>query len=84
MAKIEIAKDSPEWKIYQELWNIHKAYGDPEDNDEYWDELNAAITEWANGYLGTDYEEFVRMMAVGLLGLLDGKLRRKKNDPHTL
>lgn len=84
MAKIEIAKDSPEWKIYQELWNIHKAYGDPEDTDAYWQELDGALTSWTNGYKGTDYEEFVRMMAVGLLGLLDGKLRRKKNDTHTL
>jgi len=84
MAKIEIEKNSPEWNIYQELWQLHKAYGDPEDNDTYWDDLDKVITGWTNGYKGTDYEEFVRMIAVGLLELLDGKLRRKKNDTHTL
>ena len=84
MAKIELKKGSPECDIHNEFFKLHKDFGDPEDNDKYWDELNAAITGWTNGYKGTDFDEITRMMAVGLLGLLDGKLRRKKHDTHTL
>lgn len=84
MAALKIEKDSDEWNIHQEYWKLHKDFGDPEDNDAYWNTLDGEITRWTNKYKGTDYEEMVRMIAVGMLGLLDGKLRRKKNDPHTL
>lgn len=84
MAAIEMKKGTPDCDIHNEFYNLHKRFGDPEDNDEYWNALDGELTKWTNGYKGTDYEEMVRMMAVGMLGLLDGKLRRKKNDPHTL
>lgn len=84
MANIEIKKGSIDWDIHQEFWDLHKEYGDPEEAADYWNALNDAVTGWTRKYKGTDYEEITRMMAVGLLGLLDGKLRRKKNDTHTL
>lgn len=84
MAAIEMKKGTPDCDIHNEFYNLHKRFGDPEDNDAYWNTLDGEITRWTNKYKGTDYEEMVRMMAVGMLGLLDGKLRRKKNDTHTL
>lgn len=84
MAAIELKKGTQDCNIHNEFYSLHKRFGDPEGTDAYWQELDGALTSWTNGYKGTDYEEMVRMMAVGMLGMLDGKLRRKKNDPHTM
>jgi len=37
--KKEIKKDSEEWKVFREIWQMYQDFAIPEEDDKYWEEL---------------------------------------------
>jgi len=37
--KKEIQKNSEEWKVFREVWDMYQRFAVPEDGENYWEEL---------------------------------------------
>ena len=40
----KITQGSEEYQMFLDFWNMCKKFWEPEDNDEYWDDLVKAVT----------------------------------------
>lgn len=41
----EIQKDSKEWEIFREIWELYQQFAIPEANNQYWDDLVKALKD---------------------------------------
>lgn len=79
MARIEMKKGTPQCDIHNDFFFLHRDYGVPEDNDDYWDTFDDATMALLKKYKGTEYEELANAWARALMEYLDAKARREKD-----
>lgn len=72
MASKKIASGSEEFMMFNEFWKLYQKYYEPEDNDQYWDDLISDINEFH-----AKYQEFPMSieMALGLICCFEAKGR---------
>lgn len=51
--------DTKEYVFFQEFWKIHKGFYEPEDKQEYWDQLTDVCSKVIEKYKDTDFGRFV-------------------------
>ncbi len=71
MAEVKFLKESEEWLLFKEYYELCQKYWKPEDHDEYW----YSLIEAANGFSKKYGTDFARMLAKGLID----ELTRKHN-----
>lgn len=72
MASVKFEKKSKEWYMFQEYWKICQKFWIPEDNDDYWDQMNADVSKFMKEYEGIS---LARELAVSLIETLDKQHR---------
>lgn len=77
MARIEFDKDSEEFRTFTEFWAIFKEYGQPEDNDDYWDSLMKALNVFHIKHNKSLLAYEISMM---LATYLEKKFKKEKGD----
>lgn len=75
MASKKIVSGSEEFMMFNEFWNLYQKYYEPENNNEYWDDLIADVNEFFG-----KYQEFPMAieMALGLICCFESKDRRSE------
>ena len=57
-------KTSPEWQLFNDIWGILKDFGVIEENESYWDELQARFKVLYKKYQGSSYAKDLIMATV--------------------
>jgi len=57
-------KDSQEWELFCDFWELCKQYWIPEAQNEYWDAFVRAVKDFAHKYQGGENEVFARDIAL--------------------
>lgn len=73
MAEKKLGKDSAEWEMFAEYWRLYKQYYEPEDNDEYWQE----VVDATNAFYEKYKTEFARGLALQLVNELERRSRKR-------
>lgn len=85
MAKRKMTEDSVEFKIFMAVWNFWKNYGNPEDTDEYWDEVIKKISELKRADAFKDSMDLSDKLFGAILDVLDARqrsIRKFGDDKH--
>lgn len=75
MAKVRFEKGSWNWKMFGEFYILCQDYWEPEDTDQWWEELDRATREFTQKY---DNGIFPRKLCCALVSYLEEKSRRNK------
>lgn len=75
MAKLDMKKGDPAFDAYADLYNFHKAYGTPEDGDQYWAEVIDKAGEINARYKDTDMAEIVARHLILLMAKWDKEVK---------
>lgn len=76
MASKRFEKDSEEWKMFTEFWKICQQFWEPEDNDEYWEEVVNATDDFYKKYRSSN-DVFAKGITLSLVDMLEEKSKRK-------
>ena len=78
MAEVKFAKGSEEWQMFMDYWALCQQYWEPEDSDEWWEEVIREIDVFIKKYGAT---AFVRGLCMALVKELEMKhLSKKEGD----
>lgn len=78
MASRRFEKGSEEWEMFSSFWKICQRLWDPEDNDEYWEQVVNATDDFYNKYKANN-EIFSKKITLALVGTLEERLKQKKD-----
>lgn len=76
MASKKFDKGSEEWEMFSSFWKICQRFWEPEDNDEYWDQVTKSIDEFCEKHK-KDNEIFAKEITFALAATLDKKYKNK-------
>ncbi|HCJ37851.1 MAG TPA: hypothetical protein DHV37_05940 [Erysipelotrichaceae bacterium] len=71
MSSVKFKKDSKEWKMFKDLWDMCQRFWIPESTKEYWDEVSDAVESFNSKY--SDIHPMVRELCIAFLEGLDKK-----------
>ena len=78
MASKRFEKCSEEWSMFREYWALCQRFWEPEDNDEYWEQVVNATDDFYNKYKANN-EIFSKKITLALVDTLEEKLKQKKD-----
>lgn len=67
MAGKKIVKGSEEWQMFQDFWKLAQEIWEPEDTNEYWQEVIGKTDEFYRKYK----TPYAREFAIGITNALD-------------
>lgn len=79
MASKRFEKGSEEWQVFTEFWKICQQFWEPEDNDEYWEQVIDSTNEFYKKYKENN-EIFAKEIALALVDTLDKKWRTNARE----
>lgn len=78
MASKKLEKGSDEWQFFQDFWRFRQQYYDPEDKDEWFDELVNESTLLYEKYKNTQFKEFVKQLIIAHIDDVDRRCRKSE------
>lgn len=76
MASKRFEKGSEEWAMFREYWALCQRFWEPEDNDEYWEQVIDSTNDFYKKYRENN-EIFAKEIVLALVDALDKKSRKK-------
>ena len=73
MAQVRFEKQSEEWLMFREYFEIVQRFYLPEESDKYWEELHDALTTFGN-----EYGRFAKKLALAYMNEMESKLKDGK------
>ena len=70
----KFAKGSSEWMMFMDYWALCQKYGEPDDNDDYWESVVKETDVFYRKY----NSEFAKSLALTLVNELERKSRSRK------
>lgn len=77
MASKKLEKGSDEWQFFQDFWKFRQQYYEPEDSDEWFDEVINESGKLFNKYKNTEFKVFAKQLITAHVEDLD---RRSRNE----
>lgn len=77
MASKKLEKGSDEWQFFQDFWKFRQKYYDPEDKDEWFNELINEATLLSKKYENTEFGEFARQLLIVHIDDVDRRCKGK-------
>ena len=77
MAEVKFVKGSEEWQMFMDYWALCQKYWEPEDSDEWWEEVLHEIDVFAKKYVST---VFVRGLCMAFVDELEAKHKSSKRN----
>ena len=77
MAEVKFIKGSEEWQMFMDYWALCQKYWEPEDSDEWWEEVLHEIDVFAKKYVST---VFVRGLCMAFVDELEAKHKSSKRN----
>lgn len=74
MASKKFDKESSEWKMFADYWKLCQKYWEPEDDDDYWDD----VLRSADDFIKIHNCEFAKMLSITLINYLEKEFHKKK------
>lgn len=78
MSEAKFEKNSPEWKMFRDLYQIIEKYWIPEDTDEYWNSVIDATDDFTAKY--HQLHPMVVALAAGVVSGLELKSKMDKEN----
>lgn len=79
MASKRFEKGSEEWSMFREYWALCQQFWEPEDNDEYWEQVIYSTNEFYKKYKANN-EIFAKEIALAFVDALDKKWRTNARE----
>lgn len=80
MASKRIKQGDVEWQMFKDYWILVQQFWEPENNDEYWEQLNKAADEFHFKYPNEILARKIAGAFVESLGIkLENKMKERKN-----
>lgn len=76
MASKKFEEGSEEWKMFREYWFLCQKFWEPEDNDEYWDQVVEATNEFHEKYKAKN-DVFAIKIAIAFVDTIEEKLKSR-------
>ena len=76
MASVKFGKDSQEWKMFTEYWQLVQKYYEIEKNDNYWNEMMKEFAEFGKKYKDIPLS---KPLAIGFVDTRDKLFQDMKN-----
>lgn len=73
--KKEIKKDSKEWEIFKEIWELYQRFAIPENNEQYWGDIVKALKDIEIKY---DHNPLADQLALGVAKALNDIAKGEK------
>ena len=73
MAAVRFQKGSEEWMMFGDLYKLMQDYWEPEDTDEYWLSLSAAVRDFHDKY----QTEIAKELALAVMNGIEGEWRAR-------
>ena len=75
-------KNGVEWNMFADFWRLLQAYGAPETEDAYWDELHTKVTEFADKYKNEEkaLHDLSCTLGVALYNYVDEKAKELEQE----
>jgi hypothetical protein len=80
MASKRFSKDTEEFMMFQEFWQLCQKYWEPEDNDSYWENVAADSSTFTKKYSGS---VFAKEVSMAFLTSLDIKSKEIEDGKRT-
>lgn len=77
MSEKRFPKGSEEWMMFMDYWQLCQKYWDPEESDEYWENVIKDTNAFCEKY---GKNKFVIGITLALVNSLEDKLKRRKGD----
>lgn len=77
MATVKFEKDSLEWKMLNDFWQLMQNFYVPEDSDAYWEEQIKATDEFMKAY---KVHPMARRLAISFHNYLEEKYKENKKN----
>ena len=84
MGRVLLKKGTLECDIHNELYELHRNFGVPEEDNLYWDQLNNRLGEISRKYRGSEMERFTDAALIAFAEYLDSKIRKEKYTAKTV
>ena len=75
MASKKFGKGSEEWQMFMDYWTLCQKYWEPEESDEWWDEVVREVDDFCKKYGST---VFARGICLAFVNDLDAKAKAKR------
>ena len=87
MGSAKFTKESCEFKVFGDIWNLFRNNFVVEDTEVYWEKVIEEADEVTDKYVGTDAYELASIMVMSVLEYLDKKSKKefpryKRNEPR--
>lgn len=79
VASKRFEKGLEEWQMFTEFWKICQQFWEPEDNDEYWEQVIDSTNEFYKKYKANN-EIFARKIALVFIDTIEEKLKQERKD----
>lgn len=76
MASKKLEKGSDEWQFFQDFWRFRQQYYEPEDSDEWFDEVINESEKLFSKYKNTGFKEFAKRLITAHIEDLDRRDRK--------
>lgn len=74
MAAKKFEKNTKEWGIFTDFWKLCQQYWEPEEGDDYWQNLINSVNDFTKKY---EDEPFARVIALAYAEYLDKKFKER-------
>ena len=80
MKNNKFSKNSIEWRMFGDIYQLVERYWIPEDSDEYWQAVVDSIDKISDKYNETSAQLFVNMFLSTFTAYLETKLKEENNE----
>lgn len=80
MASKRFEKGSEEWLLFMDFWKICQQFWEPEDNDEYWEQVIDATNKFFEKYKANN-KIFSLKIVMAFVDTLEKKMKEKDSKP---
>lgn len=77
IVKKNIEKGSEEWQFFQDFWRFRQKYYEPEERDEWFEEIVAESTKLYAKYQNTDFKDFAKALIIAHIDDVDRRCTGK-------
>lgn len=76
MASKKLEKGSAEWQFFQDFWRFRQKYYEPEEPDEWFEEMTNKSSVLYEKYKDTDFSDFAKALIIAHIDDVDKRCSR--------
>lgn len=80
MKNNKFSKNSIEWRMFGDIYQLVERYWIPEDKDEYWENVVSETDRLAEKYNNTSAQLFVNTFLSSFIAYLETKSKEENNE----